>query len=252
MKLAIEEMLLARSEHLDKPDPLVGAVLVSRGRTVDRAHRGQFRDGEHGEYTLLERLVTNVDPSGCTLYVTLEPCSERNPPKKPCAMRIVEKGIRRVVIGMLDPYPRIHRQGVGYLLDHGVEVRFFDGDLREVIRQENQEFIAHYEQSDYSAEMAEEAAVALGEPLRRRFSGAEREETRSVRSARVEDFDADLIREYLAAQQLSHQVPSEELWRDFLKRGFVVTSLEDRVLVPTLAGILLFGKDPASSVPPVL
>src|SRR5574341_1192625 len=121
MKATIEEMKLARAEHVDKPDPLVGAVIVSQaGKVVGRAHRGQFRDGEHSEFTLLEKLLPSVIAGGCALYVTLEPCSRRRPPKKPCAQWICERGIGRVVIGILDPNPAIHRQGVAYLLDHNV------------------------------------------------------------------------------------------------------------------------------------
>jgi len=56
MRLAISEMLRSLSEHTNKPDPLVGAVLVnSVGGIVGKAHRGKYGDGEHGEFTLLEK-----------------------------------------------------------------------------------------------------------------------------------------------------------------------------------------------------
>lgn len=53
MQLAVEEMLKSRSEHHDRADPLVGAVLVSpEGEVLGTAHRGALRTGDHAEYTL--------------------------------------------------------------------------------------------------------------------------------------------------------------------------------------------------------
>lgn len=53
---AIEEMRLSRSEHFNKADPLVGAVLVDRaGRVLARAHRGNFSGGDHAELTPISR-----------------------------------------------------------------------------------------------------------------------------------------------------------------------------------------------------
>ena len=51
---AIEEMRLSRSEHINKADPLVGAILVDRaGRVLARAHRGNFSGGDHAEFSVL-------------------------------------------------------------------------------------------------------------------------------------------------------------------------------------------------------
>ena len=132
MEIAVEEMKLARSEHKNKIDPLVGAVLISKkGKILGRAHRGNFSAGDHAEFTLLEKLRSDKNTVGGTLYVTLEPCTKREPPKKPCAQRIVEESIGRVVIGILDPNPVIYGHGVAYLRRHGVKVDFFDKDLAE-------------------------------------------------------------------------------------------------------------------------
>jgi ATP-dependent DNA helicase RecG len=145
MEAAIDEMRRSRSEHAEKPDPMVGAVLVdSSGKELGRAHRGNFRGGEHCEFSLLERVLPHVALTGCTLYVTLEPCSDRTPPKKACARRILESGIAGVVIGMPDPNPLIHWRGISHLDKHGVDVGFFDRDLRAEIQEENKDFIAHY------------------------------------------------------------------------------------------------------------
>ena len=69
---AIEEMRLSRSEHFNKADPLVGAVLVDRaGRVLARAPRGNFTAGDHAEFSVLEKFASHVDPAGLTLYTTL-------------------------------------------------------------------------------------------------------------------------------------------------------------------------------------
>src|SRR5947209_8466452 len=68
MRLAIDEMLLSRSGSRSKTDPLVGAVLVnSVGRVLARAHRGKYGAGDHGEFSLFEKLDATV-PVDCTLY----------------------------------------------------------------------------------------------------------------------------------------------------------------------------------------
>lgn len=131
---AIEEMRLSRSEHFNKADPLVGAVLVDRtGRVLARAHRGNFSGGDHAEFSVLEKFASHVDPAGLTLYTTLEPCTTRKPPKKPCANRIVDKHIRRVFVGIPDPNPEIHGQGIDLLRRHEIEIQMFPPDLAEQI-----------------------------------------------------------------------------------------------------------------------
>jgi len=148
MKIATDEMRQSRYEHANKYDPMVGAVLVDKkGKVLARAHRGNFSAGEHAEFTVLEKLASNINPEGCMLFTTLEPCTTRRPPKKPCAQRIVERRIGRVVIGILDPNPKIHGIGIHYLLAHGLNVDFFDNDLAKQIQEANRDFIEYYERA---------------------------------------------------------------------------------------------------------
>ena len=75
MQLAFEEMMRSRSEHKEKSDPMVGAVLVDKdGRHLGSTHRGDLRVGDHAEFTLIERYLSSANLEGATLYVTLEPC----------------------------------------------------------------------------------------------------------------------------------------------------------------------------------
>ena len=190
MEIAVEEMLRSQSEHTNKEDPMVGVVLIDKnGRELARAHRGNFSAGDHAEFTSFEKLISDEDPVGGTLYVTLEPCTKRERPKKPCAQRVIEKGIVRVVIGIHDPNPEICGCGVAYLRKHGAKVVFFDEDLAEEIRIRNEDFINFMQ----NGKQKKEVSMTKLEKL----EGPSHEEERSLPEASPEDFSHEAIRKYL-------------------------------------------------------
>jgi ATP-dependent DNA helicase RecG len=98
-----------------KASPLVGAVLLMPDGTVDTAFRGEFRHGDHAEYTLLERKHPGERLDGSVLFATLEPCAPgaRKHPKLACAERIVNARIAEVWVGIEDPDPTVDRQVPG-------------------------------------------------------------------------------------------------------------------------------------------
>ncbi|MFC2766307.1 MAG: bifunctional diaminohydroxyphosphoribosylaminopyrimidine deaminase/5-amino-6-(5-phosphoribosylamino)uracil reductase RibD [Prevotella sp.] len=121
-----------------KPNPMVGAVVVSGGRIIGEGYHVRCGEG-HAEVNCLAA-VKPADESllhESTLYVSLEPCSHvgRTPP---CADLIIEKRVPRVVVGCIDPFDKVQGRGIRKLQEAGVEVVV--GVLENECRELNKRF----------------------------------------------------------------------------------------------------------------
>jgi pyrimidine deaminase RibD-like protein len=112
----------------DRLHPFVGVVIVKDGKILAPGYRGELGDGNHGEYCALKKL-SEADVQGTTVYTTLEPCSTRKPPKKPCTQRLIESKIARVVYGIADKHESVY--GHASLVEAGIEIGFFPNDLMQ-------------------------------------------------------------------------------------------------------------------------
>lgn len=116
------------------PNPMVGAVIVKDNQVVGEGFHAQA-GMPHAEAVALQNCE---NPAGSTLYVNLEPCNHygRTPP---CTEAIIAASIDRVVVGMIDPDPRVSGRGIERLRSVGIEVTV--GVLETECRILNEAFI---------------------------------------------------------------------------------------------------------------
>ena len=97
---------------------MVGAVIVKDGKIIGEGYHKKY--GElHAETSALNNCTKS--PEGATIYVTLEPCCHHGK-QPPCTEAIIKAGIKRVVIGSLDPNPLVSGKGIQILREHNIQV----------------------------------------------------------------------------------------------------------------------------------
>ncbi|MEM3400222.1 MAG: bifunctional diaminohydroxyphosphoribosylaminopyrimidine deaminase/5-amino-6-(5-phosphoribosylamino)uracil reductase RibD [Candidatus Micrarchaeia archaeon] len=100
------------------PNPLVGAVVVKNGKIIATGYHREYGK-EHAEIMALRRAGKSAN--GATLYVNLEPCCHYGK-TGPCVDEIVKYGIKRVVVGIKDPNPKVCGGGIKKLREAGIRV----------------------------------------------------------------------------------------------------------------------------------
>jgi len=116
MKRALR--LAEKGSGRTSPNPMVGAVLVKDGRVVGEGYHSKAGEA-HAEIVALQQ--AREEARGSILYLNLEPCTHYGK-TPPCAPRVIESGVKRVVIGMEDPNPLVKGKGIEVLRRAGLEV----------------------------------------------------------------------------------------------------------------------------------
>jgi diaminohydroxyphosphoribosylaminopyrimidine deaminase / 5-amino-6-(5-phosphoribosylamino)uracil reductase len=118
MELALQQA--RRGRGLVEPNPMVGCVIAVDGQVVASGYHEKF-GGPHAEVNALGRVANDIDLKKATAYVTLEPCchSGKTPP---CTDALIRSGIGRVVVGTVDPFPKVDGSGIRLLKQAGIEV----------------------------------------------------------------------------------------------------------------------------------
>ena len=116
--MSIAVSLAKRAWGQTSTNPMVGAVLVKKDKIIGRGYHREAGT-PHAEINAINSSKGAI--AGSTLYVTLEPCCTfgRTPP---CTDAIIAAGIKRVVVGCLDPNPKHSGKGVVFLEKAGIEV----------------------------------------------------------------------------------------------------------------------------------
>ena len=231
MEIAVQVMKKSIPEDRgdNKIPPAVGAVIwIPDENRYETAYRGELRDGDHGEYTLLERKLGHRRLDDCVLFTTLEPCMKRNAPKSACAKRILKARIKTVYVGIEDPDVTVDGDGIDLLRSKGVDVQMFDRDLQEEIERVNEKFIANANERKQAEEEEEDPKSLL-------------ESTASQVDWTA--FSKDALLAFHRESQIAESSASDE-FRERLQRLQCLDESRD----PTHNGIILFGREPRESI----
>lgn len=232
MKLSIEIMKESIQEDRDdgKVSPSVGAVLVRNNGTIETAYRGELREGDHAEYTLLERKCINENLRGAVVFSTLEPCFDRTPPKIGCCKRLVKARISKVYVGTTDPDPTVNGKGIKYLKEHGVEVEMYPSELQKEIEEFNLDFFKGAYQRRHDSENDNTNDYLS-------------EYEKIVPSMDKSELNIDLVNKFAEKMKVEGKDVDNLLVRMELAEN------ENGLLRPTGLGLLLFGNNPQQIYP---
>ena len=117
MRMALR--LAGKANGRTSPNPMVGAVVVKDGKVIASGYHRKAGE-PHAEAIALKKAGRTA--KGSTLYVTLEPCSHTDKRTPPCTPLVLQSKVKRVVVAMIDPNPRVSGGGIKALRKSGIEV----------------------------------------------------------------------------------------------------------------------------------
>lgn len=131
--------LAQRGAGFTSPNPLVGAVVVKDGEIIGEGYHPEY-GARHAEVFAIEEAGREAE--NAVLYVNLEPCNHYGK-TPPCTEKILDAGIKKVVVANIDSNPRVNCEGCEKLRDHNIEVE--TGVLAKKGRKLNETFFKYIE-----------------------------------------------------------------------------------------------------------
>jgi diaminohydroxyphosphoribosylaminopyrimidine deaminase/5-amino-6-(5-phosphoribosylamino)uracil reductase len=132
MELAIK--IAEKGRGSTKPNPMVGTVITKNGRIISSGYHRQA-GLPHAEIEAINNSRQSLENS--TMYVTLEPCTFQGK-TPPCVNEIVKHRFKEIIIGCIDPNPKVNGRGIIFLKKAGIKVR--SGLLKDKIKLQNEAF----------------------------------------------------------------------------------------------------------------
>jgi diaminohydroxyphosphoribosylaminopyrimidine deaminase/5-amino-6-(5-phosphoribosylamino)uracil reductase len=139
MQRCLELAAMGRDEV--SPNPMVGCVIVCEDQIIGEGYHQKFGEA-HAEVNAINSVENKELLKQSTVYVSLEPCSHHGK-TPPCADLLIESGVKRVVVGVLDPHVKVAGKGVERLRNAGIEVE--TGVLENECRDLNRRFFVFHE-----------------------------------------------------------------------------------------------------------
>jgi len=112
--------LAGRGKGRTSPNPMVGAVIVKGNKIIAGAFHRKA-GAPHAEILALRKAGSKA--RGATLYINLEPCCHTDKRTPPCTKAIIKSGLKKVVVAMRDPNPKVNGRGIKELRDAGIDVK---------------------------------------------------------------------------------------------------------------------------------
>lgn len=138
MKEALE--LASEGKGSVSPNPMVGCIIIDgEGNKIGQGYHKKFGEA-HAEVNAIASVKDKRKLNGATVYVTLEPCSHTGK-TPPCADMLTEYPLKKVVVAMKDPNPKVNGSGIRILKNAGIEVEV--GVLEKEAEKLNEFFIHH-------------------------------------------------------------------------------------------------------------
>jgi len=133
--------LAAKGKFTAKPNPLVGSVIVNNNEIVGQGYHQNY-GGNHAEINAINSVYKKYKKAKdilkeSTLFCTLEPCNHDGK-TPPCTNAIIQSGIKNIIIGAIDPNPKVSGTGINKLIQHGLQVQ--SGVCENLVEDQNKFF----------------------------------------------------------------------------------------------------------------